>query len=152
MSLHILPDDVLHFLAAFLPLLGLILLVWSSRTLATALHDQLTHRLDNLFVVTQPEIHFGGAFYVELLAQPQPYELQALFGAASINTLGMSTYNLVETPKGYDGPRRSIKLYRRPKYYRHPRIVVAGPHYPGVWERFLSWLQRRLEQLRTAEA
>jgi hypothetical protein len=70
-----LPDDVLCAVSTFLPLSGLIALVRGNRSLAMVLRDQLTSRLDGLFFITQPEIHFESHFGYELLSQPLPCEL-----------------------------------------------------------------------------
>jgi hypothetical protein len=68
-----LPDDILR---ATYPM-GLIVSVRSSRTIAEVLRDHLAHRLDNLYVVTQAEIHCKHPFYMDPLTQPLPHELEA---------------------------------------------------------------------------
>jgi hypothetical protein len=148
-----LPDDILRSLAAFMPPSGLIVLVRCSHWLARVLREQLSRRLDDLFVITtQPEIQCELPFYDDLSIQTLPCELEALFGKATINeTSFVSTYYFVEAPKGYDKLCRRIELYHLPmKFSRHYNLVARSSHGGDIC--FLTWLQRCLERLRAAEA
>jgi hypothetical protein len=149
-QLKTLPDDILRAVATFLPPSGLIVLVRSCRTLATVLQDQLAHRLDNLFYQMHYEIQCTHPLFSELPTQPLPCELQDLFGEASFNKLGVSSYYFLEV-KGYDGPRRYFQLYRLPTGYVDHRCKIASSRNDGQI-RFVAWLQRRLERLRAAGA
>jgi hypothetical protein len=82
-----LPDDVLRVVATFMPPSGLIVLVQSSRTIARVLRGHFTRCLDDLFIMTQSEIQFEFPFLVKLHIQPQPCEVAALFGDASVDFL-----------------------------------------------------------------
>jgi hypothetical protein len=154
MSVSTLPDDILRSLAAFISPSGLILVVRCSHWLVRVLHDQLTRRLDDLFVVTQREIQTGKLLHIELLTQPLPDELVSLLGVASINDSFGSAYSFAKAPKGYDGHRRNLGFYRQSAGCSHRYFVVeGGPNYSvHLWVCFVTLLQRRLERLGAAEA
>jgi hypothetical protein len=146
-----LPDDVLRAVATFLPTSGLIVLAQSSRAMAVVLQDKLTLRLDNLFIVTQSEYEFVKSFHIELLTYPLRCEIEALFGEASVDSEGWSSYFFVEASKGYNGPRIRLRFYLRCPEFAWCRYGNAGSRYDGR-KRFATWLQRQLERLRAAKA
>jgi hypothetical protein len=142
--LSALPDDVLSTVSTFLPLSGLITLVQGCRSFKTVLRDQLTRRLDEVFIITQSEIHFEIRFGYELLIQPLglPCELEALFGVASIHGTFLSepSYYFVEAPEECDtGPRGNFALFRSATF-RPYQIGSSSSscEYPSC---FASWLR-----------
>jgi hypothetical protein len=153
-ELHALPDDILRAIAEFVPPSGLLVLVQCNQRLANVLHDELSCRLDDLFVVNPypPDIAFVWMSMLFCpLFTPSFDDVRTLFGEQ--NAVGGCSF--VENPKGYDGPfGPHITLSRR---RRRIHMITHGPadmtyvvKGSGPLHRFSSWLQRQHEELLAA--
>jgi hypothetical protein len=99
-------------MAKFMSPSDLIVMLRSSRLLGQiAFQGQLTQSLDDLYVIEHFEVQREEPDFVDdLLSQPLPSELEALFGEASINRHHDFCYYFVGARKDYDGP--NLELYR----------------------------------------
>jgi hypothetical protein len=113
------------------------------------LENPLTHRLDNLYVVTPSDSEFRHARYFRLIDQPLKRELEVLFGEPDIFRHG--GYHFVEPPKGYDGPSHMLQLCRHNNTYYGRNFAGGVDLFQAAQkrrqQRFMDWLYRRRAEL-----
>jgi hypothetical protein len=139
---YTLPDDILRVVVAFVPTSELIVLVRCSRRLMSVLHDALSHRLDDLFVVlpSRPPYYNVWKFLPFVI---EHCEFQTLFG-------DLNDSHFIEPPScevfqlnGYVAWAPS-----KPASVRSGLPYAAyGPAGPAL-DRFVRWLKYRVSKLR----
>jgi hypothetical protein len=143
-----LPDDVLRAIATFMPPSGLIVMVQSSRAIAAVLQDQLSLRLDEMFVLAAPNNIYLHPYILRLPIQPPLCVMAALFGEECVGDDGGVYCHFIEASKGYDGSPRRLELFTQDNvsyvlYGRRSAVIDDV----SIRDRFASWLQRRCAQL-----
>jgi hypothetical protein len=154
-NLGALPDAVLRYMADFMPLSGLLVLVRCNQRLQTVLQHQLSRRLDDLFALSTQHIpHTAGHgvhFELSISVDDLKRKMEALFGMG--NMWSNNNYVFIEAPKGYDGslqPMLSRFPYVQDSWGGRNLYRVLSPNFSP--HRFTGWLHRRYNRLLAAEA